>query len=682
MALINVTGQVLDEKYRIEKNLGRGGMGSVYLATHLGTDRPVAVKLIAPQFMRQSEFVERFRREAKAAGRLRHPNVVDVTDFGFAAVGSEKVAYLVMEYLDGCTLAEVLSEESSLALDWVADILEQVCSAVDEAHRQGIVHRDLKPDNIWLEPNRRGGYTVKVLDFGLAKLADAPAGQIAEGEGLSPSHHSIGGNLLPHTTQAHSASTKFSPPVADTEFFEGKTLVQPSTAGEDDQTAILVRQVTQEIAEPSLEDAETRIQPSTYSAEDDETRILDNSTQEDSGVQQTSSAYDLTRVGSILGTPTYMSPEQCRGDALDARSDIYSIGVIAYQMLCGHPPFSGEMNEVIRQHIETPPPPLRAQNKKIPKKVARLVMSALAKDPAARPATAAGFASALRASAEGVGVLLRNAIALYIQQFPKFFRLSVLLHVPMMVVTLMQFGNEVMIRREVISEFSGSISRVVIGLLSFFVNYLAALVLVGMIIRLVTELFLAPLRPVKLRTAFAALKKRFWPLLLAGAMASISSFIGMIIFEVPGVVLFIWFSLVGPVVMMENIKGRAALRRSKTLVKRSLLTVIGTLMIQWLMPVIASAVLVSMLIILLKNSNLENAKELAARITSIITVGINVFFVPLIATLTALLYLKTRRIGGETLKEVLDQLEEENAPRTKWQSRIRERLQLKTPSSH
>src|SRR3989441_11368646 len=122
--------------------------------------------------MRNQEFVERFKREARAAGRLRHPNVVDVTDFGFARAGSERVAYLVMEYLDGCTLGDVLSEEKTLPLEWVVDILEQVCSAVHEAHQQGIVHRDLKPDNIWLEPNRLGGYRVKVLDFGIAKLAE------------------------------------------------------------------------------------------------------------------------------------------------------------------------------------------------------------------------------------------------------------------------------------------------------------------------------------------------------------------------------------------------------------------------------------------------------------------------------------------------------------------------------
>src|SRR5712675_1172429 len=171
--LEHYVGEVLDCKDRLEKLLGQGGMGAVFLATHLGTERYVALKLIAPQFMRNQEFVERFKREARAAGRLRHPNVVDVTDFGFARAGKERVAYLVMEYLDGCTLSDVLFEENRLPLYWVVDILEQVCSAVHEAHQQGIVHRDLKPDNIWLEPNRLGGYRVKVLDFGIAKLAEA-----------------------------------------------------------------------------------------------------------------------------------------------------------------------------------------------------------------------------------------------------------------------------------------------------------------------------------------------------------------------------------------------------------------------------------------------------------------------------------------------------------------------------
>src|SRR5262245_62040698 len=106
MDFTSFIGQIIDGKYRIERQLGKGGMGTVYLATHIGTERPVAVKVIAPQFMARAEFVERFRREARAAGRLRHPNVVDVTDFGHCREKDSvcgEIAYLVMEYLDGCT---------------------------------------------------------------------------------------------------------------------------------------------------------------------------------------------------------------------------------------------------------------------------------------------------------------------------------------------------------------------------------------------------------------------------------------------------------------------------------------------------------------------------------------------------------------------------------------------------
>ena len=107
---MDFSGQTLDGKYRIERELGRGGMGTVYLAIHLGTERPVAIKIISPQYMERAEFVERFRREARAAGRLRHPNVVNVTDFGFADTREGQVAYLAMEYLDGCTLGVFLDE--------------------------------------------------------------------------------------------------------------------------------------------------------------------------------------------------------------------------------------------------------------------------------------------------------------------------------------------------------------------------------------------------------------------------------------------------------------------------------------------------------------------------------------------------------------------------------------------
>src|SRR5215472_5037601 len=163
-------GEILDGKYRMDRQLGAGGMGNVYLATHLGTTRVVAVKVIAPKWAADPHFLARFRREAQACGKLRHPNIVNVTDFGIAPGPRGRIPYLVMELLDGETLSSFLETHPRPALAFVADLLDQVGLALDEAHRHGIVHRDLKPENIWLEPNGRGGYTVKVLDFGVAKM--------------------------------------------------------------------------------------------------------------------------------------------------------------------------------------------------------------------------------------------------------------------------------------------------------------------------------------------------------------------------------------------------------------------------------------------------------------------------------------------------------------------------------
>src|SRR3954471_14235303 len=163
-------GEILDGKYRIDKQLGAGGMGTVYLATHLGTTRVVAVKVIAPRWAADPHFLARFQREAQACGRLRHPNIINVTDFGIAPGKRGSVPYLVMEYLDGQTLSDFQKEHPRVSLPLIADLLDQIGLALAEAHRHGIVHRDLKPDNIWLEPNGRGGFTVKVLDFGVAKL--------------------------------------------------------------------------------------------------------------------------------------------------------------------------------------------------------------------------------------------------------------------------------------------------------------------------------------------------------------------------------------------------------------------------------------------------------------------------------------------------------------------------------
>src|SRR6266852_1029417 len=392
-------GQVLDGKYRLERLLGQGGMGAVYLATHLGTERYVALKLITPQFMRNEEFVARFKREARAAGRLRHPNVVDVTDFGFSGEGVGRVAYLVMEYLDGCTLSDVLVEEERLPLYWVVDILEQVCAAVHEAHQQGIIHRDLKPDNIWLEPNGFGGYRVKVLDFGIAKLAEA-------------------GNISPEISPVHQ-STENTPTMQFSQIPMAATAA--AGAGESEATRIAVSPLSNLESETLIQSAGegpanvpvTQAAPgevrATQAVEDgDQTRILDGGLQPTSAAavaghrttdaMSTAATTGLTRVGAILGTPLYMSPEQCRGQHLDARSDIYSLGIIAYQMLAGAPPFEGDSKTVIRAHNETQPQDLRQQNSKLPKRVSRVIMSALAKDPSARPQTAVAFANSLRAT--------------------------------------------------------------------------------------------------------------------------------------------------------------------------------------------------------------------------------------------------------------------------------------------
>src|SRR4051794_26788345 len=173
MNLVSLPGVVLDGKYRIERQLGKGAMGAVFLAIHLGTTRTVAVKVIVPQLAGNDEFLFRFQREAEAAGRLRHANVVNVTDFGCTIVEGGQLAYLVMEFLDGQNLSEFLRKNPRPASHEILDIVDQVALALNAAHESGIVHRDLKPDNIWLQPNHRGGFNVKVLDFGVAKVNNA-----------------------------------------------------------------------------------------------------------------------------------------------------------------------------------------------------------------------------------------------------------------------------------------------------------------------------------------------------------------------------------------------------------------------------------------------------------------------------------------------------------------------------
>ena len=667
-------GQVLDEKYRLERLLGQGGMGAVYLATHLGTERYVALKLITPQFMRNEEFVERFKREARAAGRLRHPNVVDVTDFGFSGEGVGRVAYLVMEYLDGCTLSDVLVEEERLPLYWVVDILEQVCAAVHEAHQQGIIHRDLKPDNIWLEPNGLGGYRVKVLDFGIAKLAEA--GNISPE--ISPVHQSADNTPTMQFSQIPMAATA----AAGAGELEATRISPPSNL----ESETLIQSANQAAGDVQATQAAPADVRATQAVEDgDQTRILDGGLQPTSAAavaghrttdaMSTAATTGLTRVGAILGTPLYMSPEQCRGEGLDARSDIYSLGVIAYQMLSGAPPFTGETATVIRAHTESQPTALREHNRKLPKRVSRLIMSALDKDRVARPQTAAAFANAMRANADGLGTLYRRAFALYSEYFPEFFKLSLLAHIPLIVLTVAMLALRLSQPR--MGKLPFAIGVTLIALLQIPTSFVTASIISGVTAIIVTQLALAPMKPVELRAAFAVLRSRWRPFLRTGVRVSLRILLGFILLVIPGIVMSARYLLWAPVVLLEGLEKKEALKRARALAARSWRTIIAAMLIQFLVPAIVGAIIGA----ITGATGTHGKVSLQVKITGQLSALINIFILPLLSIVPALLYLKMRQFGGETLNDVMTQIEEVEGARSTWRQRMRTRLPVNTPQN-
>jgi serine/threonine protein kinase len=278
-------GQTLAEKYRIEELINEGGMGAVYRATHVLMDKTVAIKVLHPALAADDKIVARFSREARAASRISHPHALSVTDFGESENG---VVFLVMEYLNGKTLKEVIKSEGQMPLPRVVEIIRQVCGALEAAHAEGVVHRDLKSDNIMLL-DVGGGDWAKVLDFGIAK--------ITEKVGQDPA---------------------------------------------------------------------------------------------------------LTAPNLIIGTPQYMSPEQCSQAAeIDSRSDIYSLGVILYEMLVGHVPFTGESpTAIMMKHLQEPPPSVLEERKDLPASVGRVVMRAMAKRPEDRFQTVSELSEELATSAE------------------------------------------------------------------------------------------------------------------------------------------------------------------------------------------------------------------------------------------------------------------------------------------
>jgi serine/threonine protein kinase len=631
-----IVGRTLDEKYHVEELLGQGGMGAVYLATHLGTGRLVALKIITPELTKDEMVIERFRREARAAGQLRHPNVVNVTDFGFAIDGEERLAYLVMERLRGQTLADLLERKGTLPLARAVDILQQVCAAVEEAHKHGIVHRDLKPENIWLEPRARRGYDVKVLDFGVAKLREGPAND--------------------HGMLEYARELEF-PPNPDATTIPGP------------------------ISEPSGSTLASSAQP----VEQSGPRLKEDG---------------ITRFGILLGTPFYMSPEQWLQCRVDARSDVYSLGIIAYRMLAGEVPFNGRTSPIALQHIRATPTPLAEKAPSIPAGVAVVVMSALAKDPADRPPSAQSFAVALAASAEGTGAILGRAIALCATHFPSFLGVNARVFGPAILACSLRLLTRFLVQAHLVPERVGAvISAAALGVYMLSMLLLQPVAAALFAPRVRDALLLEPPRPgPTLRDAARCLRGTIVATLITLAFVGVigaamrepllyvaqragffpegaTDFTTLesvlhILMEFPGSALISLllgrFVAYPSVVTMERRGGRAALRRSTDLTRpfrRGAAAVLGlhlavryvTVWVFWL--ALAQLARVSFLTVI----DISNA-SMITDVGLLLSPSIQIVCWTFTFTAMALLYFKGRQMEGVTLDAMDDADAAEGAP--------------------
>ena len=278
--------RLLGGRYELDGVVGRGGMAEVYRARDIRLDRIVAVKTLREDLARDQTFQARFRREAQSAASLNHPSIVAVYDTGEDMAGPTHVPYIVMEYVDGRTLRELLRDDRRLLPERALEITDGVLRALDYSHRNGIVHRDIKPGNVMLTRSAE----VKVMDFGIARaVSDAQA--------------------------------------------------------------------------------------------------------------------TMTQTAQVIGTAQYLSPEQARGERVDARSDLYSTGCLLYELLTGRPPFTGDSPVAIAyQHVrENPIPPSRI-DPEIPAWADSIVLKAMAKDPAERYQSAAEMRTDIQRALSGVPV--------------------------------------------------------------------------------------------------------------------------------------------------------------------------------------------------------------------------------------------------------------------------------------
>jgi serine/threonine-protein kinase len=267
-------------RYELERRLGIGGMSTVQLAFDRRLERHVAVKLLAEHLADDPAFVSRFRREALAAARLVHPNVVQVFDFGFDEAAHQH--FIVMEHVDGPSCAELLRERGHLGVEEAVEAVAQACRGLDYAHRNGVVHRDVKPGNLL----RGADGVVKLADFGIAKATEQSS---------------------------------------------------------------------------------------------------------------------ITQVGSVLGTAAYLAPEQARGEEAGPQSDLYSLGVVAYQLLSGRLPYEAtSLSELALKQQREVPARLEELNPAVRPALAHAVAMALELDPRGRPPSAAAHERAIRAGAQGI----------------------------------------------------------------------------------------------------------------------------------------------------------------------------------------------------------------------------------------------------------------------------------------
>ena len=281
----SLIGSVIAEKYRIDTQIGEGGMGTIYLAHHLTLDTKIAVKVLHDHLTSKPDLAKRFHREAKAVSLLHHEHIIQVLDFGQTDDGTH---FMVMEFIEGQPLDQIMVDVGRLDELAIIKIAIQICGALDEAHAKGVVHRDLKPENIMIQKRRTNPMFVKVVDFGIAKLLDP------------------------------------------------KTGVQRGTK--------------------------------------------------------------LTMDGLVCGTPEYISPEQACAKALDGRSDLYSLGVLMYELLADTLPFiAGSPLEIATLHLLQKPKPLdEYDNVSISPELHELVMQLLHKEPEKRPQEAHEVAQRLR----------------------------------------------------------------------------------------------------------------------------------------------------------------------------------------------------------------------------------------------------------------------------------------------